>query len=139
MEPDGTRHRIDDVEGLLGPRLGAGDFKTAFAFGDKAVLVVRSAKHDETMISGFKEMAMLNQLDEAGLPVARPLGLIRVGGRPALLVDRYVASSKDMLDRTGDERRRHLPPEREQPVRACSGSGWRCRCGRSTSGMSSSW
>lgn len=102
VEPDGTRHRIDDVEGLLGPRLGAGDFKTAFAFGDKAVLVVRSAKHDETMISGFKEMAMLNQLDEAGLPVARPLGLIRVGGRPALLVDRYVASSKDMLDRTGN-------------------------------------
>ncbi|MGO4129783.1 DUF4781 domain-containing protein [Inquilinus sp. YAF38] len=102
VEPDGTRHRIDDVGGLLGPRLGAGDFKTAFAFGDKAVLVVRSAKHDETTISGFKEMAMLNQLDEAGLPVARPLGLIRVGGRPALLVDRYVAGSKDMLDRTGN-------------------------------------
>jgi hypothetical protein len=89
VEPDGTRHRIDDVGGLLGPRLGAGDFKTAFAFGDKAVLVIRQAKNGNIVMSGFKEMAMLNQLDEAGLPVARPLGLMRVDGRPALLVDRY--------------------------------------------------
>ncbi|UTV41925.1 DUF4781 domain-containing protein (plasmid) [Ensifer adhaerens] len=98
--PDGTRHRIENVEGLLGPRLGGGDFKTAFAFGDKAVLVIRESAI--TTISGFKELAMLNQLDEAGLPVARPLGLIRVGGHPALVVDRYIAGSKDMLDRTGD-------------------------------------
>lgn len=102
VEPDGTRHRIDDVGGLLGPRLGAGDFKTAFAFGDKAVLLIRQAKNGNLVMSGFKEMAMLNQLDEAGLPVARPLGLMRVDGRPALLVDRYVASSKDMLDPTGN-------------------------------------
>ena len=99
------RHPAPDrrsSSGLLGPRLGAGDFKSAFAFGDKAVLVIRQAKNGNLVMPGFKEMAMLNQLDEAGLPVARPLGLIRVGGRPALLVDRYVASSKDMLDRTGN-------------------------------------
>lgn len=93
VEPDGSRHRIDDVEGQLGPRLGAGFFKSAFAFGDKALVILR--RHD--LLPGFKEMAMLNQLDEAGLPVARPLGLIRVGGRPAMLVDRYVGSSKDMV------------------------------------------
>jgi hypothetical protein len=96
VEPDGTRHRIDDVEALLGPRLGAGGFKTAFAFGDKALLILRKGD----LMPSFKEMAMLNQLDEAGLPVARPLGLMRVDGRPALLVDRYVANSKDMLDRS---------------------------------------
>lgn len=96
MEPDGSRHRIDDVEGLLGPRLGAGFFKTAFAFGDKALVILR--RHD--LLPGFKEMAMLNQLDEAGLPVAKPLGLIRVGGRPAMLLDRYVGNSKDMLEGT---------------------------------------
>jgi hypothetical protein len=96
VEPDGSRHRIDDVEGLLGPRLGAGFFKTAFAFGDKALVILR--RHD--LLPGFKEMVMLNQLDEAGLPVAKPLGLIRVGGRPAMLLDRYVGNSKDMLEGT---------------------------------------
>ncbi|WP_343717765.1 DUF4781 domain-containing protein [Inquilinus sp.] len=95
VEPDGSRHRIDSVEDQLGPRLGGGYFKTAFAFGDKALLVIRKGD----LMPGFKEMAMLNQLDEAGLPVARPLGMVRVDGRPALLVDRYAANSKDMLDR----------------------------------------
>ena len=32
--------------------------------------------------------------------MARPLGLIRVGGRPAMLLDRYVGSSQDMLEGT---------------------------------------
>ncbi|MGK9233713.1 DUF4781 domain-containing protein [Inquilinus limosus] len=95
VDPDGTRHRIDSLgEDQLGPRLGAGFSKTAFAFGDKAVVVIR----DGDLLPGFREVAMLNRLEEAGLPVARPLGLMRVDGRPALLVDRYVANSKDLLD-----------------------------------------
>jgi len=99
VDPDGTRHRIDSIEDHLGPRLGAGLSKTAFAFGDKAVVMIR----DGDLLPGFKEVAMLNRLEEAGLPVARPLGLTRVGGRPALLVDRYVANSKDMMNRPGGD------------------------------------
>ncbi|WP_225766616.1 DUF4781 domain-containing protein [Inquilinus sp. Marseille-Q2685] len=99
VDPDGARHRIESVEDHLGPRLGAGLSKTAFAFGDKAVVVIR----DGDLLPGFKEMAMLNRLEEAGLPVARPLGLTRVGGQPALLVDRYAANSKDMMNRPGGE------------------------------------
>ncbi|MGK9166081.1 DUF4781 domain-containing protein [Inquilinus limosus] len=99
VEPDGTRHRIDSLEDQLGLRLGAGLSKTAFSLGDKAVVVIR----DGDLLPGFKEVAMLNRLEEAGLPVARPLALTRVDGRPALLVDRYVANSKDMLDRPGGD------------------------------------
>jgi hypothetical protein len=99
VEPDGTRQRIDSIEDYLGPRIGAGFEKTTFSFGDKAAVVFR----DGDLLPSFIEIARLNRLDEEGLPVARPLGLVEVDGRPALLFDRYVANSKDMLNRPGGD------------------------------------
>lgn len=98
VEPDGTRQRIESVEDHLGPRIGAGLYKTAFSFGDKAVVVIR----DGNPVPGYKEIEMLNRLAAEGIPVARPLGLVQVDGRPALLFDRYVANSRGRLDHEGN-------------------------------------
>ena len=97
VEPDGTRHRIDQVESHLGERVGAGWQKTVFAFGDDKVAAVF---RDGDFAAAREHRDMLTDLAKRGVPTAQPLALIMVHGRPALVFDRYLASSRD-LDKNG--------------------------------------
>jgi hypothetical protein len=79
----------------LGPLLGRGGNKDVYAFGDtQAVGVLRHGKNPADL---NKELALLRQLEELGLPTVNARGPIKVDEQPALLFDRFAQGSKDIV------------------------------------------
>ena len=79
----------------LGEHLGSGGNKDVFAYGEsQAVGILKQGRSPSTLI---KELSLLNQLDELGLPTVNAAGPIKVGDSLALLFDRFAQGSKTIV------------------------------------------
>jgi len=78
----------------LGELLGEGGNKQVFAYGEDYAIALLKPGKSATALD--KEIALLNKLDDLGLPTvnARP---IVVDGQPAILFDRFAQGSKDVV------------------------------------------
>ncbi|MDE7416480.1 MAG: hypothetical protein K2N44_09295, partial [Lachnospiraceae bacterium] len=83
----------------LGELIGKGGNKEVYLFGDDKVIAITQDGKPLTSID--KEISMLRQLDELGLPVINAEKVI-VDGKPGILMDRCAQDSKSIvaLDKT---------------------------------------
>ena len=81
---------------LGGAAAGAGANKQVFEYGKGKVVATQA---DEALL--IKEMGMLKQLDDLGLPVVK-VEAVTVDGKVGMLMDRYAQGSKDIVKKQGD-------------------------------------
>jgi hypothetical protein len=100
-DPDGDRLPIDPNE-YLGMLLGAGGEKTAIQLGNKTLVVYREInneavlKHNE-LDTPERRLALTEQLQALGAPhLAQIDGVTRLFGRPALVMNTYHASDREL-------------------------------------------
>jgi filamentous hemagglutinin len=79
----------------LGPLLGRGGNKDVYVLSDTHVVGVLRSGENPAILE--KEITMLRELGALGLPVLNAQGPIMVDGRPAVLYDRFVQGSKDVV------------------------------------------
>ncbi|MGW7682321.1 WXG100-like domain-containing protein [Kribbella sp. NPDC054772] len=86
---------VEVSEANLGPRLGAGRSKTAFAFFDKVVLVAHPGVSLAAEIDQTNKLRALPGGEDVIAPIHAHITLF---GRDAIVVDRFEASSHEILD-----------------------------------------
>ena len=92
----------------LGELVGKGGNKEVYAVGDGQVVAILQ---DGKPSSGIdKEITMLKQLEELGLPVVNAEKVI-VDGKPGILMDKYAQDSKSIVAYDGKKGKVMLKPE----------------------------
>ena len=92
----------------LGELVGKGGNKEVYAVGDGRVVAILQ---DGKPSSGIdKEITMLKQLEELGLPVVNAEKVI-VDGKPGILMDKYAQDSKSIVAYDGKKGKVMLKPE----------------------------
>jgi hypothetical protein len=82
----------------LGKKLGSGGNKTAFEVPgreDIAIAVLEKGKPADAI---NKEIGLLNELKEQGLPTVEVLGTTTHNGQPAMVMKKYAQGSKDVVE-----------------------------------------
>lgn len=84
-------------EAVIGPHLGTGGFKVAFGFGKQHAIVICKGKDGEVELD--REIGLINQLKDRGIPVVDVVGKTKVSGYSAMIVRRYAESNSNIGDK----------------------------------------
>ena len=93
-EDSGQKDVLTINKADLGDIIGSGGNKEVFSYGgDKAVAILKDGKPVKSIDD---ELALLNQLDELGLPTVKAEKVI-VDGKPGMIMDKFSQGSKDIV------------------------------------------
>ena len=92
----------------LGELVGKGGNKEVYSFGDDQVVAI--LQDGKPLIGVDKEINMLRQLEELGLPAVNA-EKVMVDGKPGILMDKYAQDSKSIAAYDGNKGKVMLKPE----------------------------